>query len=237
MSLIVQKFGGSSVADANKLRNVARIITDTYQRGNDVVVVLSAQGDTTDDLIEKAKELNPHASKREMDMLLSTGEQISISLCAMCIESMGYQAISLTGWQAGMLTDSSYSNARIKRVRTERIQKELDKRKIVLVAGFQGINKYDDITTLGRGGSDTSAVALALPDGDGFVVSGECYGMVALAPSGEGGFGYDCVFFYAPEGCTFADMSEQVKNRVSHRAVAMRLLVEQLERSAKDAEQ
>ena len=161
MSLIVQKFGGSSVADANKLRNVARIITDTYQRGNDVVVVLSAQGDTTDDLIEKAKELNPHASKREMDMLLSTGEQISISLCAMCIESMGYQAISLTGWQAGMLTDSSYSNARIKRVRTERIQKELDKRRIVLVAGFQGINKYDDITTLGRGGSDTSAVALA----------------------------------------------------------------------------
>ena len=161
MSLIVQKFGGSSVADANKLRNVARIITDTYQRGNDVVVVLSAQGDTTDDLIEKAKELNPHASKREMDMPLSTGEQISISLCAMCIESMGYQAISLTGWQAGMLTDSSYSNARIKRVRTERIQKELDKRKIVLVAGFQGINKYDDITTLGRGGSDTSAVALA----------------------------------------------------------------------------
>ena len=161
MSLIVQKFGGSSVADANKLRNVARIITDTYQRGNEVVVVLSAQGDTTDDLIEKAKELNPHASKREMDMLLSTGEQISISLCAMCIESMGYQAISLTGWQAGMLTDSSYSNARIKRVRTERIQKELDKRKIVLVAGFQGINKYDDITTLGRGGSDTSAVALA----------------------------------------------------------------------------
>ena len=161
MSLIVQKFGGSSVADANKLRNVARIITDTYQRGNDVVVVLSAQGDTTDDLIEKAKELNPHASKREMDMLLSTGEQISISLCAMCIESMGYQAISLTGWQAGMLTDSSYRNARIKRVRTERIQKELDKRKIVLVAGFQGINKYDDITTLGRGGSDTSAVALA----------------------------------------------------------------------------
>ena len=150
------------MADANKLRNVARIITDTYQRGNDVVVVLSAQGDTTDDLIEKAKELNPHASKREMDMLLSTGEQISISLCAMCIESMGYQAISLTGWQAGMLTDSSYSNARIKRVRTERIQKELDKRKIVLVAGFQGINKYDDITTLGRGGSDTSAVALAV---------------------------------------------------------------------------
>ena len=161
MSLIVQKFGGSSVADADRIRNVARIITRTYQQGHSVVVVLSAQGDTTDDLIEKAREINPHASKREMDMLLSTGEQISISLCAMCIEGMGYQAVSLTGWQVGMLTDSVYSNARIKRIRTERIQKELDKKKIVLVAGFQGINKYDDVTTLGRGGSDTSAVALA----------------------------------------------------------------------------
>ena len=161
MSLIVQKFGGSSVADADRIRNVARIITETYRRGHSVVAVLSAQGDTTDDLIEKAKEINPSASKREMDMLLATGEQISISLCAMAIERMGYQAVSLTGWQAGMLTDSSYSSARIKRIRTERIQKELDKKKIVLVAGFQGINKYDDITTLGRGGSDTSAVALA----------------------------------------------------------------------------
>ena len=161
MALIVQKFGGTSVADADRIRNVARIITETYQKGNSVVAVLSAQGDTTDDLIEKAREINPNASKREMDMLLSTGEQISISLCAMCIESMGFQAISLTGWQAGMLTNSVYSNARIKRIRTERIQKELDKKKIVLVAGFQGINKYDDITTLGRGGSDTSAVALA----------------------------------------------------------------------------
>ena len=161
MSLIVQKFGGTSVADADRLRNVARIITETYKKGNSVVAVLSAQGDTTDDLIEKAKEINPRASKREMDMLLSTGEQISISLCAMCIESMGFQAISLTGWQAGMLTNSAYSAARIKRIQTERIQKELDKNKIVLVAGFQGINKYDDITTLGRGGSDTSAVALA----------------------------------------------------------------------------
>ena len=161
MSLIVQKLGGSSVADADRIRNVARIITQTYQQGHSVVVVLSAQGDTTDDLIEKAREINPHASKREMDMLLSTGEQISISLCAMCIEGMGYQAVSLTGWQVGMLTDSVYSNARIKRIRTERIQKELDKKKIVLVAGFQGINKYDDVTTLGRGGSDTSAVALA----------------------------------------------------------------------------
>ena len=161
MALIVQKFGGSSVADANKIRNVARIITETYKKGNNVVVVLSAQGDTTDDLIEKAREINPNASKREMDMLLATGEQISISLCAMAIESMGFQAVSLTGWQAGMQTDSVYSNARIKRVKTERIRKELDKNKIVLVAGFQGINKYDDVTTLGRGGSDTSAVALA----------------------------------------------------------------------------
>ena len=161
MALIVQKFGGSSVADADKVRNVARIVTETYRKGHSVVVVLSAQGDTTDDLIEKAREIHPGASKREMDMLLATGEQISIALCAMAIERMGYQAISLTGWQAGMLTDSAYSAARIKRVRAERIQKELDKKKIVLVAGFQGINKYDDITTLGRGGSDTSAVALA----------------------------------------------------------------------------
>ena len=161
MALIVQKFGGSSVADADKIRNVARIVTETYRMGHSVVVVLSAQGDTTDDLIEKAREIHPGASKREMDMLLATGEQISISLCAMAIERMGYQAISLTGWQAGMLTDSAYSAARIKRIRTERIRKELDKRKIVLVAGFQGINKYDDVTTLGRGGSDTSAVALA----------------------------------------------------------------------------
>ena len=161
MSLIVQKFGGSSVADADKVRNVARIITETYRKGHQVVVVLSAQGDTTDDLIDKAREINPKPSKREMDMLLATGEQISISLMAMAIEHMGYQVVSLTGWQAGMRTDAVYGAARIKRVRTERIQKELDKNKIVLVAGFQGYNKYDDITTLGRGGSDTSAVALA----------------------------------------------------------------------------
>ena len=151
MALIVQKFGGSSVANADRVRNVARIITETYKKGNSVVVVLSAQGDTTDDLIAKAQELNPNASKREMDMLLSTGEQISIALCAMTIEGMGYQVVSLTGWQAGMNTDSAYSNARIKRIQTERIQTELDKNKIVLVAGFQGINKYGDITTLGRG--------------------------------------------------------------------------------------
>ena len=161
MGLIVQKFGGSSVADADKIRNVARIITETYRRGHSVVAVLSAQGDTTDDLIEKAAEINPHASKREMDMLLSTGEQISCSLCAMAIEAMGYPVVSLTGWQAGFRTNSTYGNARIKRVQTERILGELDKKTIVIVTGFQGINKYDDITTLGRGGSDTSAVALA----------------------------------------------------------------------------
>ena len=161
MGLIVQKFGGSSVADADRIRNVARIITETYRRGHNVVAVLSAQGDTTDDLISKAKEINPHASKREMDMLLSTGEQISCSLCAMAIEAMGYSVVSLTGWQAGVQSNSSYGNARIKRVVTERILTELDKRSIVIVTGLQGINKYGDITTLGRGGSDTSAVALA----------------------------------------------------------------------------
>lgn len=161
MALIVQKFGGSSVADAEKIRNVARIITDTYRRGNQVVAVLSAQGDTTDDLIEKAAEINPRASKRELDMLLSTGEQISCALCAMAIEGMGFPVVSLTGWQAGFHTNSGYGNARIKRVRADRLLDELDKKRIVIVTGFQGINKYDDITTLGRGGSDTSAVALA----------------------------------------------------------------------------
>ncbi len=161
MALIVQKFGGTSVADADRIRNVARIITETYDQGNNVVAVLSAQGDTTDDLIEKAAELNPNAGKREMDMLLSTGEQISIALCAMAIEGMGYPVVSLTGWQAGMQTNSEYSNARIKRIETDRIRTELNKRSIVIVAGFQGVNKYGDITTLGRGGSDTSAVALA----------------------------------------------------------------------------
>ena len=161
MSLIVQKFGGTSVADADRIRNVARIITETYRRGHSLVVVLSAQGDTTDDLIAKAGEINPKASKREMDMLLSTGEQISCALCAMAIEAMGYPVVSLTGWQAGFKTNSAYGAARIKNVRTERILAELDKRKIVIVTGFQGINKYGDVTTLGRGGSDTSAVALA----------------------------------------------------------------------------
>ncbi len=161
MSLIVQKFGGTSVANAERIRNVARIITDTYKAGNDVVAVLSAQGDTTDELIEKAAEINPNASKREMDMLLSTGEQVSCSLCAMAIEALGYPVVSLTGWQAGFRTNSGYGNARIKRVQQDRMRTELDKRRIVIVTGFQGINKLDDITTLGRGGSDTSAVAIA----------------------------------------------------------------------------
>lgn len=161
MALIVQKFGGSSVANAERVFNVASRIVETYDNGNDVVVVVSAQGDTTDDLIDKAKEINDRASRREMDTLLSAGEQISMSLLAMAIQKLGRPAISLTGWQAGMITDSNHSKARIRRVTGERIKRELDNRNIVIVAGFQGINKYDDITTLGRGGSDTSAVAIA----------------------------------------------------------------------------
>ncbi len=161
MGLIVQKFGGSSVANAERVMNVARIVTETYHSGNDVVVVVSAQGDTTDDLIAKAAEINPKASKREMDMLLTAGEQMSISLLAMAIESLGYPVISLLGWQAGFNTNSAYSMARIKSIKTDRLRAELDKRNIVVVAGFQGLNKYDDLTTLGRGGSDTSAVAIA----------------------------------------------------------------------------
>jgi len=161
LSIIVQKFGGSSVADAAKVMNVASRVVDTYKAGNSVVVVVSAQGDTTDDLIDKAKEINPNASKREMDMLLSSGEQISIALLAMAIEKLGCPVISLTGWQAGFKTNSNYSNARIDKIDTERLLAEIDQKKIVIVAGFQGVNRYDDITTLGRGGSDTSAVAIA----------------------------------------------------------------------------
>ncbi len=161
MALIVKKFGGSSVANAERVNNVARIVTDEYKKGNNVVVVVSAQGDTTDDLIDKAKEINPAASKREMDMLLSAGEQISISLLAMAIEKLGFPVVSLLGWQAGFQTDSNYTVARIKKIESERLKAELARRNIVVVAGFQGINKYDDVTTLGRGGSDTSAVAIA----------------------------------------------------------------------------
>ncbi|MCC8079137.1 MAG: aspartate kinase [Oscillospiraceae bacterium] len=159
--LIVQKFGGSSVADAEKIERVANIIADTYNDGNDVVVVLSAQGDTTDDLVQKAREINPRATNREMDMLLSVGEQISIALMSMQLQKMRIPAISLTGWQVGVETDSSYGMARIRKVHTERMREELAKNKVVIVAGFQGINKSGDIKTLGRAGSDTTAVAIA----------------------------------------------------------------------------
>lgn len=161
MGLIVQKFGGSSVRDAERVMNVAKIVTDTYREGNDVVVVVSAQGDTTDDLIEKAYEINQKPSKREMDMLLTSGEQISIALLSMAIEKLGCPAVSLLGWQAGFNTSSAYGQARIKSIKTDRLRSEIDRHNIVVVAGFQGINKYDDLTTLGRGGSDTSAVAIA----------------------------------------------------------------------------
>lgn len=147
MSLIVQKFGGSSVANAERVQNVADIIAKTYSQGNDIVAVVSAQGDTTDDLIAKAKEMNKDASKREMDMLLTAGEQISAALLAMAIEKLGLPVVSLLGWQAGFFTSSSYGSARIKRVVPDRIKKELDKRNIVIVTGFQGINRYNDMTT------------------------------------------------------------------------------------------
>ena len=159
--LIVQKFGGSSVANKERIFNVAKRIIDTYKAGNDVVVVLSAQGDTTDELIEKAHEINPNASKRELDMLLSTGEQQSVALMAMAINSLGARAISLNAMQVGIDTTSTYGNARIKTIGRGRIEHELDRKNIVIITGFQGVNKYEDVTTLGRGGSDTSAVALA----------------------------------------------------------------------------
>ena len=161
MSLIVQKFGGSSVKNAERVNHVAGIIAETYRAGNDVIVVLSAQGDTTDDLIAKAEEINPHASKREMDMLLSTGEQISVALCAMALERMGLPCVSLAAWQVGIHSTSVHSDARIKKIDPDRMQSELDQHRIVLVTGFQGIDRNGDVTTLGRGGSDTSAVALA----------------------------------------------------------------------------
>lgn len=149
------------MANAQRVNNVAQIIIDSYKAGNDVLVVVSAQGDTTDDLIEKAKEITDKPSKRELDMLLSSGEIISASLVAMAIERMGFPVVSLTGWQAGFITTSNHGGARIRRIEKERVENELSKHNIVIVAGFQGLNRYDDITTLGRGGSDTSAVALA----------------------------------------------------------------------------
>ena len=161
MGLIVQKFGGTSVKDRDRIFNVARIVANTRNQGNDVVVVVSAQGDTTDDLITKAAEITSDPSHREMDMLLATGEQISISLLAMALQEIGVPSVSLTGWQAGFNTDRAYTKARIKRLNTERVESELARNRVVVVAGFQGLNRSDDITTLGRGGSDTSAVAIA----------------------------------------------------------------------------
>ena len=159
--LTVMKFGGSSVADLEHIRNVAKRCIEKQQSGSQVVVVLSAMGKTTDNLIATAKQITPNPSRREMDMLLSTGEQVSVSLMAMTLLQMGVSAISLNAWQVPMHTTSDYQNAKFKRIDTERIRKELDGNKIVVITGFQGINKYDDITTLGRGGSDTTAVALA----------------------------------------------------------------------------
>lgn len=161
MALIVQKFGGSSVADRERIFHVARIVAQSYNAGDRVVVVVSAQGDTTDDLLEKASRISAHPSVRELDMLLATGEQISVALLCMALGELGVRAVSLTGWQAGFHTDRLHTRARIRRLDTERVQSELDKNQVVVVAGFQGLDSCEDITTLGRGGSDTSAVALA----------------------------------------------------------------------------
>ena len=159
--LVVKKFGGSSVADKERIFNVARRCIEDYEKGNDVVVVLSAMGKTTDGLIAKAHEINPNPHKRELDMLLVTGEQVSVALMAMAMSSLGVPAVSLNAAQVVMHTSSAYGSAKLKRIDVERIRHELESRRIVIVTGFQGINKYDDFTTLGRGGSDTTAVALA----------------------------------------------------------------------------
>lgn len=161
MALIVQKYGGSSVANADRIKNVANRIIHTKNQGNQVVVIVSAMGDSTDDLIALAKVINPNPPKREMDMLLSTGEQVSIALLAMAIQSMGEKVISLTGAQAGIKTNDFYSKAKIVNIDSDRIKNELDNGNILIVAGFQGVNEKNDITTLGRGGSDTTAVAIA----------------------------------------------------------------------------
>ena len=159
--LVVKKFGGSSVADAERVRHVAQLIAEDVDQGNQVVVVLSAQGKTTDSLIAKAKELTSNPSKREMDMLITTGEQQSVALMAMALQDMGYKAVSLNAFQVAMRTTRVYGSARLKQIDSERISMELERGNIVLVTGFQGINRYEDYTTLGRGGSDTTAVALA----------------------------------------------------------------------------
>ncbi|WMJ85770.1 aspartate kinase [Anaerocolumna sp. MB42-C2] len=159
--LIVKKFGGTSVADKERIFNVAGRIIEDYKKGNEVVVVLSAMGKQTDVLLNQAKDINPNASKREIDMLLTTGEQISVALMAMALDSLGVPAVSLNAFQVAMHTTSVYGNARLKRIDSERIRNELANKKVVIITGFQGINKFDDYTTLGRGGSDTTAVALA----------------------------------------------------------------------------
>ena len=159
--LIVKKFGGTSVADKDRIYNVAQRCIEDYREGHDVVVVLSAMGDTTDNLISLAKTINPEPKKRELDMLMTTGEQVSVALMAMAMDAMHVPAVSLNAFQVKMNSTSRYGNARFKSIDTKRIRHELDSRKIVIVTGFQGVNKYEDITTLGRGGSDTTAVALA----------------------------------------------------------------------------
>ena len=159
--LVVKKFGGTSVGNKDRIMNVAKRCIEDYKKGNDVVVVLSAMGKMTDELIAKAKEINPNPSRREMDMLLTTGEQTSVSLMAMAMDFLGVPAVSLNAFQVAMHTTSVYSNARIKRIDTDRIMNELEQRKIVIVTGFQGVDQFDNYTTLGRGGSDTTAVALA----------------------------------------------------------------------------
>lgn len=159
--LIVKKFGGTSVANKERIFNVARRIMEDYKNGNDIVVVLSAMGKQTDILLDMARDINPKASKREIDMLLTTGEQISVALMAMALDALGVPAISLNAFQVAMHTTSTYGNARLKRIDTERIMNELESKRVVIITGFQGVNKMDDYTTLGRGGSDTTAVALA----------------------------------------------------------------------------
>ena len=159
--LVVKKFGGSSVANKERIYNVANRCIEDYKAGNDVVVVLSAMGKTTNELIAKAKDINPKPPKRELDMLVSVGEQISVSLMCMAMAELGVPAVSLNAFQVAMHTTSDYTNARLTSIDSERIKSELEQRKIVVITGFQGLDKYNNVTTIGRGGSDTTAVALA----------------------------------------------------------------------------
>ena len=159
--LVIKKFGGSSLATPARIIAVARRCAEDYQKGDDVVVVLSAIGQATDDLLSLARQVSDRPPKREVDMLISTGEQVAAAVMAIAMSAQGIRAVSLNAFQAGLRTSGSYGNARFRKIDTERIRHELDDRKIVIVTGFQGINKYNDLTTLGRGGSDTTAVALA----------------------------------------------------------------------------